>query len=233
MKEPVRILVVWGSETNQTQNVMKEMTTKWEEQSEKKFQVTDILEGDEAAEKFEEINSTNYDMIVVGTSSYGDGDPPSGYGKFLYQLYEASKSPDKPFAGMQHAVLGFGSTLYETYQNVPRITDKLLGDAGSRRSVKRLEIDEMEDYDENGKAVEEWSSKVLAAFYAGLSAKDLDSVCDWSEPEKEIHDKKLGPDGFELGHGAGEGPNSVGIALIVGLAGVVIWYYFIKDKTEE
>merc|ERR1712232_77574 len=124
-----RVIVVWGSETNQSYNEMKELVKAWK--ADGKIDVVQFLQGDAAAEVFSDINSSNYDAIVVGTSSYGDGDAPSGYGKFLYQLYEASKEGESPLKGMQHAVLGFGSTLYETFQNCPRITDKLLGESGS------------------------------------------------------------------------------------------------------
>ena len=34
-------------------------------------------------------------------------------------------------------------TVYETYQNCPRLTDKLLEQVGGRRMIERLEIDEM------------------------------------------------------------------------------------------
>jgi len=212
---------------------MKELAEKWEKNSEKKFEIVKILEGNAAAEDFDEINAKNYDMIVVGTSSYGDGDAPSGYGKFLYQLYEASKSPEKPLEGMQHSVLGFGSTIYDTYQNVPRLTDKLLGDAGSRRCVKRLEIDEMEDYDENNKAVEGWSDEVSAVFCADDSVKLSDPVCSWTLPKDAIYNKSLGPDGYEVGNGMGESSALTRIAVAVGLAGVAYWYYYIKDKESN
>ena len=72
-------------------------------------------------------------MIV--TSSYGDGDPPSNYESFLRDLYVAEGTP---FEGCQHCVLGFGSTDYETFQNCPRLTDKLLGALGSRRMLARV-----------------------------------------------------------------------------------------------
>ena len=65
--------------------------------------------------------------------------------------------------GLQHAVLGFGSTTYETFQNVPRLTDKFLGECGSRRLVQRAEIDE---HDTNpGEEVEykRWGEDVFKA----------------------------------------------------------------------
>ena len=42
--------------------------------------------------------------------------------------------------GLQHAVLGCGSTVYETFQNCPRLHDKCLGENGSRRLAQRAEL---------------------------------------------------------------------------------------------
>merc|ERR1712157_487504 len=79
------------------------------------------------------------------TSSYGDGEAPSGFGKFLYHIYtaaaDAKKNTDAAvLSGMEHSVLGFGSTVYYTFQNVPRLCDRLLGESGSRRFLMRNEI---------------------------------------------------------------------------------------------
>ena len=55
-------------------------------------------------------------------------------------LLQAANEGLKPLAGMQHAVLGEGSSVYaETFQNCPRLTDKFLGECGSRRLAMRGE----------------------------------------------------------------------------------------------
>ena len=85
---------------------------------------------------------------------------------------------------MQHAVLGFGSSMYDTFMNCPRLCDKYLGDCGSRRMVQRAELDEV---DEAGGAGDEcdqidlpeykrWSSdmlKVLIKLPAATKPKNL------------------------------------------------------------
>jgi len=38
--------------------------------------------------------------------------------------------------------VGYGQSVYPTFQNVPRLTDKLLEQLGSRRCVRRVELDE-------------------------------------------------------------------------------------------
>jgi sulfite reductase alpha subunit-like flavoprotein len=68
--------------------------------------------------------AAKYDAFVIVSSSYGDGDPPSNFENFLRALYTADEGV---LAGKQHCVLGYGSTDYETFQNCPRLTDKLMG----------------------------------------------------------------------------------------------------------
>jgi len=227
----VRVLAVYGSETNQTYIAMKDLVDKWKEEPDQKFDVVEFLQGDDAAEKFSEINSTNYDILIVGVSSYGEGDPPGGYGKFLYQLQEAAKADDKPLSGLQHAVLGFGSTIYETYMNCPRLTDKYLGEAGSRRCLERVEVDEMTEVEGQ---VENWAKEIVKTCVAtGPEGSKLDSVCDWTSPNDEILAKTLGEDGFEEGNGVPEvGPAKI-IAIVVAIAAISFYWYQNKMNDES
>lgn len=231
MKAATRVLAVYGSETNQTYSEMKALVSEWEAKAEKKM-VTELIEGNKAADKFDEINSKNYDLIVIGTSSYGDGDAPTGFGKFLYQCYEAAKNPDKPLKGLQHCVLGCGSTVYYTFQNVPRIVDKLFEEAGSRRCIERVEIDEVEDFEENKKLIQKWGNEVFEfATTVGVDGNDEKPVCKWTKPKGTIYNKKLGPDGYDVEDDA---QGALGKILIAGLVAVgAYYYYFIHQKQLE
>ena len=120
-----RVLVVYGSETGQTKDAIQKVVKDWSSAAGNKFKVVNTLEGDKAADEWETITSSNYDFILVSTSSYGDGDAPSGFGKFLYKLQAEAAGEGNHLKGMQHAVLGFGSTSYETFQNCPRLADKV------------------------------------------------------------------------------------------------------------
>jgi len=226
----VRVLAVYGSETNQTYMAMKDMVEAWKAESGQKFDVVELLQGDDAAEKFSDINSSNYDVLIVGVSSYGEGDAPGGYGKFLYKLQEASKADEKPLEGIQHAVLGFGSTIYETYQNCPRLTDKYLGEAGSRRCLERVEVDEMEEIEGQ---VNTWAKEIVkTCIKNGAEGAKLDPVCEWTSPKEEILAKTLGADGFEEGNGVPE----MGPGKIIGMAAVVAalsYYWYTTKKNEE
>ena len=43
----------------------------------------------------------HYDVVVVAVSSYGEGEPPDNYGRFLIKLIHGVQMGTKPMAGMQ------------------------------------------------------------------------------------------------------------------------------------
>ena len=131
---PTRVLVVYGTETGTAKRAVTALAKDLEARS-ANAKIVDIKDGNSVG-PLEELKD-NYDMIIVSTSSFGEGDPPGNYGGFLGKLLKSSTAGDKPLAGMQHAVLGFGSSVYETFQNCPRLTDKYLGECGSRRCAQR------------------------------------------------------------------------------------------------
>lgn len=201
MKSGARILLVFGSETNTTKRFVHEVIApKW-----KDALGTDItLEvemGDEVADRWDEVTPENYDYLFVATSSYAEGDPPTGFGRFLFRLQETTEQFDgnatevKPLYGIQHAVLGIGNTQYDTFQNIPRHVDRYLGMCGSRRCKVRHEWDEMESGE---KDVVGWAEEVIELL---REAKEGDSktpeVCSWKEPSDELFEKTVGEDGWE------------------------------------
>jgi len=227
-----RILAVYGTETGATKSEAKDIVESWKtKQNLKGPGAVTLMEGNEAAEQFDTINKTNYDIIVVMTSSYGDGEAPSGFGKFLYHIYtaaaDAKKNTDAAvLSGMEHSVLGFGSTVYYTFQNVPRLCDRLLGESGSRRFLMRTEIDEMGDFDENKDKIAAWSDAVVKhAKESSDSTSEEDDVCEWKSPESEVYEKKLGPDGYEIGAGPGENSSFIAIVVAILVAGVAYYIY--------
>ena len=76
--------------------------------------------------------AASFDVLVICTSSYGSGDPPSNFGNFVKLLcHEASMRSDA-LTGMQHAVLGFGSTTCECHASRTR---SLVHSPGTRASA--------------------------------------------------------------------------------------------------
>ena len=216
-----RVCVIFGTESGGSERHAKRISKTWTEGI-AFSQTSDFMSGDAAAKKGLEALASDYDFLVVVTSSYGDGDPPSNYTKFLTALYVAEGEPLK---GCQHAVLGFGSTDYETFQNCPRLTDKLLGGLGSRRALQRVEVDE-NDTLAGDTALEKWSKDVVAAFAKAASTKGSADVCAWTKPESEIFDKKS-----ELVSNGGGG-GAFAMAPLVALAAVGVGFFYWKMTSE-
>lgn len=161
-------------------------------------------------------------MIIVATSSFGEGDPPENFWKFALSLQKAVNQQEKPLAGMQHAVIGFGSSTYATYQNIPRLVDKLMEECGSRRFVRRAECD---DSSEDDPIVEQ---KRFAADCAAALTKELPDttaapLCAWTVPESKILEKT--EDELSLGFsmdgsssGFGLSATTLGIGVVVAAA---------------
>eukprot|EP00751_Fragilariopsis_kerguelensis_P028960 CAMPEP_0170917962 /NCGR_PEP_ID=MMETSP0735-20130129/7695_1 /TAXON_ID=186038 /ORGANISM="Fragilariopsis kerguelensis, Strain L26-C5" /LENGTH=246 /DNA_ID=CAMNT_0011316341 /DNA_START=81 /DNA_END=821 /DNA_ORIENTATION=- len=243
MKSGARILFVWGSESNMTKGFTQTITEQWKEKHfGKEIKVLDVYQGDDLSEVWEEkVTTDNYDFVLVATSSFAEGDPPSGFGRFLYKLQEAARkekqdqllksNTEPPFLkGMQHAVLGVGNTQYDTFQNIPRHVDMYLGECGSRRCKQRLEWDEMDNSESD---ILQWASEMLAIILKDNKADDDDdtveaskpNVCSWKEPASELYEKIVNEDGWE-------GPNTrtqteiSPLMMVLGLVVIVAacWY---------
>ena len=82
-----RLLVVVGSESGTCQMVASAAA--------KEFKAVcasvEVLEGNELAHEVEDLGELKekYDALVVVTSSFGEGDPPSNYGAFLAAVMSA------------------------------------------------------------------------------------------------------------------------------------------------
>ena len=125
--DPPRVLCVYGTESGNAKRGIQTLQKKWEKRG-ATFKICSVVEGNAVGDLAE--LPSKYDVLIISTSSFGEGDPPENFKGFLLSLYRAQKAQDKPVAGMQHAVLGYGASVYETFQNVPRLTDR------SRHSVR-------------------------------------------------------------------------------------------------
>jgi len=224
-----RVLVVYGSETGGTKENVLSIVSDWKATT--NFNVT-CLTGNEAAGKFDTITTDNYDFLVVATSSYGDGDAPANYGKFLYCLQNAASTSSGALSGLQHAVLGRGSTAYDTYMNCSRLTDRALGRCGSRRCVQRGESDEMAD-DEGQGAQSKWLESVTAAIKEGKGTATDDEVCDWDQPEDTVFEKDLGPDGEQRDVAQANASGNGKIPALIAAAVAFSYYWFVVRASEE
>lgn len=194
---PARVLVVYGSESGNAERGIRRWVKKWLARENLQFEICDIVTGNSVAKRLggeSEANPKNlewlisefkYDVLLVCTSSYGHGDPPSNIHDFFQVLHHEASMNSDALVGMQHAVLGFGSTTYPTFQNIPRLTDKCLGKCGSRRLAKRAEIDEHDENPGEEAEYKRWGEEVFEALQA-LPKADAPPVCDWTSPASEV-----------------------------------------------
>ena len=104
---PTRVLIVYGSETGTAKTAITRIANSLGKDS--NVEIVDTKEGNGVGPL--DTLKEKYDVILVSTSSFGEGDPPGNYGNFLAKLLKATTAGEKPLAGMQHAVLGYGGTL--------------------------------------------------------------------------------------------------------------------------
>lgn len=191
-----RVLVVYGSESGTCKRIAKQVTTDWAERADAKYEISHVCDGAAALKELSIMEDDSnviysdftslknkYDVLIIICSSYGEGDPPQNYGTFFVQLLAAVASGNKPLAGVQHCVLGQGSTVYqETFQNVPRMTDRYLGECGSRRFLMRQEVDAAHyiDADVNKRERNHWRDAVFEALQA-LPNASAPPACAWDE----------------------------------------------------
>ena len=94
------------------------------------YQIDKCVAGNDVTLSLDQIPQS-FDVLIVATSSFGEGDPPANFLDFFLMLKRGLSSSaahgTTPLKGLQHAVIGYGQSVYPTFQNCPRLTDKYLG----------------------------------------------------------------------------------------------------------
>lgn len=180
-----RVLVVYGSESGNARRGITKIVNKWKE-SGADFTIEGIVAGNSLGQDLSELKS-RCDVLLVSCSSFGEGDLPSNYNHFLLALYRAAEAGGSPLEGVQHAVLGYGASVYETFQNCPRLTDKLLESCGSRRLAQRVELDEGSE-DDPVVRLKGFETSVYAALQK-LPAAHAPHACKWDQPCGKVVEK--------------------------------------------
>lgn len=197
MNRKKRVMCVYGTESGNSKARLQKLVKKWQKEGGANFEIVgDILSGNQLSKKLGgegnasaknlEFIAQSCDVLLVATSSHGAGDPPSTFREFFSVInHEASMKSDA-LTGVQHAVLGFGSSTYATFQNMPRLTDRYLGACGSRRLVRRCEVDEMDPLTGSEVDFKRWDEEVYAALQAPLPSASDAPVCDWTKPDGKV-----------------------------------------------
>lgn len=92
------------------------------------------------------------ETLLVVTSTYGNGNPPSN----AEALHGALMAREAPLPNLRFAVCGLGDTTYDHFAQCGKDFDKKLGDLGATRIVDRQDCDV--DYEEPW---QEWLDRVL------------------------------------------------------------------------
>jgi len=148
-----------------------------------------------SGEDFDFDSLAHTDVLIVCTSS-ANGFPPPNYAEFAHQLLLAAETgePDG-LAHLQHAVWGEGDPRWQkTFMNVPRFTDLLLEECGSRRFFARGES--MEPHAPTRLDRCESSDWAPAMWKALGSAQAADPAVAWDAqwaylPSEHHHDMRI------------------------------------------
>jgi sulfite reductase alpha subunit-like flavoprotein len=224
----LRVLVVYGSESGNAERAAEKLAASWAAKAESNVKVDpQAICGNDASKRFDSLKD-DYDVLIILTSSFGEGEAPSNYEKFLLMLAKGAKAESPPLRGMQHAVLGFGDSSYETYMNCPRLTDKFLGECGSRRVHKRHEVDasaamSVEDADKQTQLEMDWMEAVHKALRSSPSASDPPAA-PWCEEGKT---DKIYEDAVPSESSSGSG-GVVGVAAFIIAIFAFLLHYLVR-----
>ena len=123
VSKKLRVLAVYGSESGTAKRGLDRLVKKWANAQDGNFDIIDTITGNAlaktlgmgglaTAQRLEEL-PMKYDVLLVATSSYGDGDPPSNMRNFVSLLQNEAIMKSDALTGLSHAVLGYGSTTCE------------------------------------------------------------------------------------------------------------------------
>ncbi len=140
------ITVLFGTESGNAQELATR-TGKALEKAGHKARVVDMLDFD--AKKLPDL-----DLVLIVTSTYGNGDPPSNAEALHGFLMKRCPALPK----LRFTVCALGDTTYERFANCGKELDKRLGELGATRIVPRKDCDV--DYEEPW---QQWLDAVVAA----------------------------------------------------------------------
>ncbi|CAF1398824.1 unnamed protein product [Adineta steineri] len=120
-----RVLLGFGSETGQSKSIAQGMVDIASDQHQICAEVFDLDEVDKQFKLEEE------PIMVIVTSSTGDGEPPSNASKFWRKI-RREKNPQY-LSHMKYTVLGLGDTNYSNFCNCGRVLDRRFEELGATR----------------------------------------------------------------------------------------------------
>ena len=167
------LAVLFGSQTGTAEGLAKKVSKEAEKRGFKP-KLVDMA-------KFETVDLTKEENVLVITSTYGDGDPPDNAQAFWNYL-KADTAPT--LAQLSYSVLALGDTNYAAFCQFGKICDERFEKLGAKRVHPRVDCDV--DYDAPAKS---WTEGVFAAL--GSQASSLTGPASILPAELDRQDARL------------------------------------------
>lgn len=123
------IIILYGTETGNAEYCSYKLEDAIKEQG----MVAKVYDMDSYQHK----NISTEDLVIIITSTHGDGDPPHNAQDFMDYL--SNKRPS--LKNVKFAVCGLGDTAYPNFAQAGKDFDILLGKLGGKRVIDRVDCD--------------------------------------------------------------------------------------------
>jgi sulfite reductase (NADPH) flavoprotein alpha-component len=187
------LAVLFGSQTGTAEGLAKKVSKEAEKRGFKP-KLVDMA-------RYETVDLTKEENVLVITSTYGDGEPPDNAQAFWNYL-KADTAP--PLAHLNFSVLALGDTNYAAFCQFGKACDERFEKLGAKRVHPRIDCDV--DYESPAKA---WTDGVFAALSssAGTTIADaatsevpgVEAPAGWSRknpfPARLLTNRKLNGEG--------------------------------------
>lgn len=168
------LVLLYGSQTGTAEGLAKKASKEAEKRGFKP-KLVDMA-------KFETVDLTKEENVLVITSTYGDGDPPDNAQAFWNYL-RADTAP--PLAHLRYSVLALGDTNYAAFCQFGKVCDERFEKLGAQRVHPRVDCDV--DYDAPAKS---WTEGVFAAL-AGAEVNGDRGIVNGAESAASVHDSPI------------------------------------------
>jgi methionine synthase reductase len=169
MSKIEEIIIAYGSQTGNAEYIAKQIHTEAGDRGYKArvFTLNDCLK---------KVNWNNKFLLIVVTSSTGDGDPPDNALQFF------KKKNISKLTVQQYGILGLGDSNYENFNNTAKRLDKILKELGSEPIIEKGLADDATGLEE---VVEEWLKK-LWEIIPNYVLKDLEKEEEYKSKNSAI-----------------------------------------------
>lgn len=130
----MEIKILFGSETGNSEDLANDAVQKLKKEG---FDAAVLNMEDVTAEKL-----ASFKNLLIITSTWGDGEPPSN----AYNLHEQLSTGDANLSGLNYAVFGLGQSFYDHFCQAAKDFDEYLEKAQANRIAPvELSDDDFED----------------------------------------------------------------------------------------